>query len=300
MTLQRSQVEDDRATSSTRGFVPSSALALVTRGLALGLLGTGCAQDLSAKGGDGKANAIEADAVVLDAKNSATFTYYDLDTARQVSPEMPDTDADWDLAASRYHIKINGGISGSQQVIVARLDGIDYDALSVAPETGYRSDQRDGDDEDDDEDLAFLVDGGWYSYDPSDHTLSPHPVIYVVRSTATRYYKLQILSYYDMGGDAGQLSFRFADITAPKQAPELLDRNAHQEDAGSLDPPSAATEDPTPDDNQEGDAGSDSTHAGAGSGCYDLGAHQCDCEIHEAACSESGGIWTGECACDDV
>lgn len=181
----------------------------------------GCAQDLRSTGAaqDGL-NPVGAGEVALDVREHDAFVYYDLDLGEVVDPEEPADDGVWDLAASRYRIRLNGGSSGSEGVSAARLVEVEYAEFEVAPADGYRVDQADGDDEDMDPDLAFLVDGGWYEYHADDHTLSPQPVVYVVHSTEDRYYKLEFLGYYDAAGDSGELRFRFAEIRPPQSPGE--------------------------------------------------------------------------------
>ena len=50
---------------------------------------------------------------------------------------------------------------------------------------------------------------------------------------------------------------------------------------------------PTPGDAMGGDA-----QGGEGTACYSPRSHECDCDTNEAACMESGGIWTDMCPCD--
>jgi len=155
-------------------------------------------------------------AVIVDATDEASWVYVDLSTLTQVHPTDPATDDGWDLAFQRFRIASNGGISGGGTVRVAVLDGADWDTLSDAPSDGWRTDAADGDDEDEDADLAFLVDGGWYVYDGTNHTLAPRPErVYVLEAHDGSYFKIRVVDYYDAAGSAGAITFHVASVAAP-------------------------------------------------------------------------------------
>ncbi|MCA9516866.1 MAG: hypothetical protein KC635_18115, partial [Myxococcales bacterium] len=155
-------------------------------------------------------------ATTVDASDATAWVYLDLAGRAQVTPADPTDDATWDLAFQRFRIAANGGVSGTGGVAVAILDDADFDALTVAPADGYREDAADGDDEDTDLDLGFLVDGGWYAYDAVNHTLAPREGrVYVVRDRAGDHFKVRVVDYYDAAGSPGVVTFFWAPIDPP-------------------------------------------------------------------------------------
>lgn len=186
-----------------------------------------CAPDLGA-GADGDAGEVmvdemggpnvghtdEGDGVFLtaiDASSETDWVYLSLADGSQVEPDDPMTDPSWDVAFLRFHIKLNGGVSGSAEVGAARLEAVEFDDVTQAPADGFEFDAPDGDDDNEDPDYVLRQ---WYGYNVMTHVLTPEPVVYVVR-TADRHYKLQIDSYYDEAGSSGHPSFRWGALDAP-------------------------------------------------------------------------------------
>jgi heme-binding HmuY-like protein len=151
------------------------------------------------------------------ADDADAWVYFDFQSGAQVTPEEPEDDDGWDLAFQRFHVRSNGGSSGSGDAEVAVLDD-EFEALTAAPDSGYVSDSEDGDDEGSEPDTAFEIDDGWYAYDPSSHTLSTRGLVYVVLTPEGDYFKLEMLGYYDDAGNDGRPSFRWAPLTAPSGA----------------------------------------------------------------------------------
>lgn len=135
----------------------------------------------------------------VDATQETAWVYLDLDTRAEVG----EGDA-WDLAFQRFAIQLDGEVA-----IVADAD---FGAMVAAPAGGWITDAPDGDDEDTEPDLAF---GGWYAYDPATHTLTPNPLVYVVRTADEGYFKLEMLDYYDDAGSSGFPTFRWAAVAPP-------------------------------------------------------------------------------------
>ncbi len=142
---------------------------------------------------------------VVDATDAEAWVYLDLDTRA-----APEPDPGWELGFRRFEIIVNGGISGAEGVEVAILDGAEFEALSAAPDDAvWISDAPDGDDEDEDPDLAFV---DWYDYDIATHVLTPKDRVYLVRGTEGVIFKLQISSYYSEAGSSGYLQFAWAAL----------------------------------------------------------------------------------------
>ena len=155
----------------------------------------------------------------VDATAEELWVYLNLETGLEVAPQNPDEnqdwDAQWDLAFQRFKIKSNGGISGTGGVEVARLATVNFDTFEKAPEQGYLTDAEDSDDQDLDPDYVFLGATPWFDYDGSTHILTPADAIYAIRSVSGKYYKFQMLDYYDEAGTSGHPSFRWGAIEAP-------------------------------------------------------------------------------------
>jgi hypothetical protein len=150
---------------------------------------------------------------VIDATNKAGTVYVDLDEGREMkTDEALDTNA-WDLAFQRFTVSMNGGGGNpSGQVRVAVLSNVDWDALTTAPAGGYQQDAS--------ETVFNGVQGGWYNYDLVEHQLLPREaLLYVVHSSAGRYFKLRMLSYYDGAGTPARLSLRYQRVAAPDPSP---------------------------------------------------------------------------------
>ena len=165
--------------------------------------------------------------LVVDASDEDAWVYFDFDSKSEVeAPADPKASLDWDLGFRRFLVKSNGGVSGLGGMSVAALAEVSFDEVTVAPVGGYLEDapgQVDPDAPDeviqDEVDYAFNVENdasstGWFDYNPTDHTLSPAAVVYVVRTVEGCYYKLQFVRYYDGAGSPAILTLRFAEIPA--------------------------------------------------------------------------------------
>jgi hypothetical protein len=152
---------------------------------------------------------------VVNAADASAWQHLDLDTGLSVEPAEG-----WELAFSRFRVRINGGVTGTGGVQVAALEGQDFDALTQAPESGWTVPEPDGDADDDDEPDNVFNNGesDWYDYDVETHTLTPRDVTYVVASTEGAFFKLAIETYYDDAGSPANLRFRWAAIDPPASA----------------------------------------------------------------------------------
>ncbi|MBN8228560.1 HmuY family protein [Corallococcus macrosporus] len=205
------------------GFLGRACAALLLAGL-----GTACGDDLQPTPGpedddplvtpqDG-ANLKHQDngdgsfTSVVDATDGALWVAVDLDSGKQVSAA---DDALWDLSFQRYTVKTRGGVSGTGGVQVAIVPGTSFAALTQAPASGYLTDAADGPDTGDSPDTVFNAGDGWYSYDLQSHTLMPRAQLYVVRSDAGTYFKVQMQSYYDTAGTPAMVKLLWAKVAAP-------------------------------------------------------------------------------------
>jgi hypothetical protein len=161
---------------------------------------------------------ISQNQMTIDASSEAEgdWRYFDLEQGTVIEVSDPQQDKTWDLGFHRFQIKSNSGISGQAEMGVTFVDQ-EFGAVSEAPAEGYRIDRKDGDDERNEPDLAFLQEGAWYDYNVQDHTLSPKARTYIVRTATGQFFKIQILGYYDDAGSSGHVSFQWQAINGPEQ-----------------------------------------------------------------------------------
>lgn len=149
----------------------------------------------------------------VDASDTEQWIYVDLDARTEVTPVDPLDDAVWDLGFRRFHIVVNGGVSGGGGVSVAAVDGQPLDAVEAPDTAAFVTDVADGEDEDALPDYVFS--GGldpWYAYDVVTHVLTPKARVFVVRTSAGALVKLAIDDYYDGAGGSGHPTLRYAGI----------------------------------------------------------------------------------------
>jgi hypothetical protein len=207
--------------ASTRSLIPKRPTITRRAALALLLLSSACAPDLSGDDGgdDGPPVRVEsgdagAITVTFDARDYERWLYLDLESAAQVTPATPSASAEWDLAVLRFNVKTNGGSSGEGGVGVARLPGADWDTLTRAPLDGYISDDADPALVDMEPEPGYAFDL-WYDYDMDTHTLNPADLLFVVRTVEGNFFKVQMLDYYNSAGTGGYVKLRAAPIDAP-------------------------------------------------------------------------------------
>jgi hypothetical protein len=175
-------------------------------------------RDIPARSGPFQNSAGRAGSVVTvaDATSETAWQQLDLDSGRETDDEHA-----WDLAFSRFRIRLNGGMSGPAAVEVAALADQSFTELTRAPDAGYSPEQPDssGEEGDADSEPDNPFNAGaedWYDYDLMTHELSPKAITYVVRSSEARFYKLRILAYYDQFGTDGMLKFEWAELELPE------------------------------------------------------------------------------------
>ena len=153
----------------------------------------------------------------VNASCENNWIYLNLSEKSEATPDTPQDSDLWDLGFQRFKIKSNGGISGSENVLIAVVTDTTFETLTQAPESGYLSDAEDSDDEDEDEDYPFLAPNAWYSYDEETHLLTPKNQVYVVQSVSGTFFKIQIIDYYDDAGTSGYPKFKWGPLQAPSE-----------------------------------------------------------------------------------
>ena len=137
----------------------------------------------------------------INASDKDAWVYFDLDAPDAADPGEGDG---WDLSFRRQKIRIHDEAG----VVIALVDKKDLDEVEGRPQDSAFF----GDKSDDDKDLAFSQQEGWYDYSLITHSLSVRHRTYVVKSSEGRYFKLQFLEYYDEEGRPGFPSFAWAPL----------------------------------------------------------------------------------------
>lgn len=149
-----------------------------------------------------------------DASAAETWTYVDLETG--VESEEPT----WDLAAQRFHIKLDGGdggdsgVSGDVGVQVVPLAGVAFGQVTEPPAAGWITDEPDGEDEDQDADYLFEQGDGWYAYDFTTHVLTPRDIVWVLETAEANHVKLVNDACYDGAGTSGVFTTMWAPLAS--------------------------------------------------------------------------------------
>ena len=158
--------------------------------------------------GDAMLTTVDASAGGIDMEATSPFVYLDLTGSEATAVDINDvqsfSDATWDIALKRYVIRANGGDSGPGGVEVAAIQGDDLSAVTATPDQSrFGSDSWTG------ADCSYQHDGiggpltrfsDWFTVDPSMGTLTPNPLVYVVKTHTGTLVKIDIQTYY---GDAG-------------------------------------------------------------------------------------------------
>ena len=152
-------------------------------------------------GGGGRARlagaARAADTITIDARDSRTWHFVSLTAHAVLVP--PDT-AGWDLAVRRHRIIGSG--------LIADLGVAAFESVTHAPRTGHVANQAG-------RDTTNAAIARWYRYSMLSHLLEPNGHLYAVRTRDGADFKVQVLSYYCTGLEAGCLTVRFAALAPP-------------------------------------------------------------------------------------
>lgn len=133
---------------------------------------------------------IVRDTLTVDARDETRWSYVSLATGGPVGPAER-----WDLAVRRFII-----VPSSAAIDLGAVRFEDVHEVPLGPWTPsvLGPDMANG---------AFRR---WYRYGFFSHLLTPAGNVYTIRTADRRYAKLEILSYYCPGPDAGCLTFRYA------------------------------------------------------------------------------------------
>jgi hypothetical protein len=134
------------------------------------------------------------DTLTIDARNPDTWQWVDVDQGRMRVP--PDT-AGWDLVVRRFHLAparaaVDLGPGGYGQVVE-----------SPPADSGYFTTVHDGD-------PTNAATERWYTYGMVSHLLESKGHVYVIPTSEGQHAKLEVLSYYCPGLEAGCFTIRYA------------------------------------------------------------------------------------------
>lgn len=166
-----------------------------------------------------------ATVLTLRATSQTTITYCDLATAARIEPGSSEI---WDVSFQRFKAGTNSGTNGlgaaaggackTGSTDFASVTSLSAFAGVAAPDCPMFSI---------DTPLTGAGAGGgsvafngspamldWYAYNIFTHALSAKTDVYIIRSSdGAKYYKLQMLDYYDTAGASGYPKFRYAEIS---------------------------------------------------------------------------------------
>ncbi len=150
---------------------------------------------------------------VVNATSKTAWVYLDLDADAALGVSEAFSTNKWDLAFRRVDVTINGGPDSPAGVVkVAVLKDVAFESLTQAPESGWLQDGL----------KPVFADehGGWYFYDLGKHVVTPRKeLVYAVRSSEAKFYKLAFDAYYDAAGTAGRVAIRYQAIAPPAVIP---------------------------------------------------------------------------------
>ena len=133
---------------------------------------------------------LEEDTVTIDARDAELWRFF----AFWHGQLVPSDTAGWDLAVRRFRVIVAGE--------AVRLDTSTFDALTHPPTGGFVATSFD-------RDTLNRAIARWYRYSMFSHLLRPRRQVYVIRSRAGRYVKLEFLGYYCPGPEPGCVTFRY-------------------------------------------------------------------------------------------
>lgn len=140
--------------------------------------------------------------VTLDARSRERWRRFDFSRG---APVDRSAGRDWDLAARRYRLIVNGGEEFGGRAGVVDLGRVPFDSVRRVPAAGYRGTRRAEGGE-----PEHPVLDAWYSYDFFSHMLLTRGRVYALRTAEGHYAKMEVLSYYCPGPQPGCLTLRYS------------------------------------------------------------------------------------------
>jgi hypothetical protein len=143
------------------------------------------------------------DTVTIDAGDPLVWRFFDFDRGSVVLP--PDTSG-WDLAVRRFTIVAADA--------VADLGVVEFDQVRDAADTPFVATTFG-------KDTVNTAIERWYNYSMLSHLMEPAGHVYIIRTAAGRYAKMELLGYYCPGMVAGCPTFRY--VYQPVSGSMLVD-----------------------------------------------------------------------------
>jgi hypothetical protein len=154
-------------------------------------------------------NPLSSDDNINSIKVTVTYGqeyYINLSRTELVNIENPLLEDDWDLLIDNLtRISLNGGSTGPGGVYSHKIDGVDFESVSVAPPAVFDTDTQD----------KLSIGEDWYYYDFNTHSVNPLDVVYVLKATDGNFYKLQIIDAVFPSRTDGELTIGIERVEAP-------------------------------------------------------------------------------------
>lgn len=147
---------------------------------------------------------------LVDAHMEDDYIYFSFANQETVSVADAPNNNEWDIACSRYHIILNGGLYGNKGV-----SGVDLAAVGSADSIDFAAvvDTLDVTESDWEETGITLAVDDWYFYDPITHQLNPSEYVYLIYDAEGTRVKFQVIDMFDgsMPPDMGSVTLRFVN-----------------------------------------------------------------------------------------
>ena len=131
--------------------------------------------------------------------SAGTWTYLRANDHMTVAPSTPENSNEWDLAIGFVLFRSNSGTSGTGQGGVKVLgDGVPYNEVRTTTASDFVVDSLEsstypGQSSETSQSAALI---NWWNYSgPPNHTVSPKPLVYIVRTANGTYAKLRLWSF---------------------------------------------------------------------------------------------------------
>jgi len=133
-------------------------------------------------------------------------TFFSLPQGKVVDVTDGSSSLAWDLQSDFVTIYANGGSSGPGAAAAAIYEDLDFDSVMVMPLGGIFV-------EDDSTMGKFAIGDSWYDYNPTTHTLSLKPVMYLLKTADGHFAKLQIIAADFAGQNGGEAIIKVEYVT---------------------------------------------------------------------------------------
>lgn len=159
----------------------------------------------------------------LDATSSSKFTLFSFADGAVVANADSAT-SKWDIGFRGTTVILNSGVSGPGTASGQIVDGI-FEEITEAPLAGYAQDTESA--------KAIVGSGGWYTYTGTasvpNHAILPNAgKVIVIKTAASKYVKMEIVSYYI--GNPSTTTSEFADLTTRPESRYYTFRYLYQPD----------------------------------------------------------------------